>query len=132
MKITQIIVFYCIDGDNIIKKEANRSGFASFCLTKSLFSLLGFLDEQVAASFELGDLLGGNLNGGAGLRVLGGAGLALNDAEGTKANQSDFLALVELLLDAGEASIHSLFGGHFGHAGFGGNCVNKFGFVHNC
>ena len=98
-----------------------------------LFFLLGGLlgNEEVAAGFELGDLLGGDLHGGAGLRVLGGAGLAGGDAEGAEANEGDFLAFVQLLLDGGEGGVHGLFGGHFGHAGLGGDGVNKFGFVHS-
>ena len=87
--------------------------------------------DELAASLELGDLLGGHFDGLAGAGVLGGAGFALHNAEGAEADEGDFLALLELLLDGVEASAHCLFGGDFGHAGLLGHCVNKFGFVHD-
>lgn len=104
-----------------------------FTIAKDLFFLLGsFLgSKEVATGFELSDLLGGDLHGGAGLRVLGGASLAGRHAEGAEADEADLLAFVQLLFDGIKASVHSLFSGHFRHAGLGGDGVNKFGFVHN-
>lgn len=89
------------------------------------------LFEELAAGFELGHFLGGNLDGFAGAGVLGGAGFALHNAEGTEANEGHFLAFLQFCLDGIEASGHCLFGGNFGHAGLGGHGVNKFSFVHN-
>ena len=87
--------------------------------------------EQAGAGFEFGNLLGGHFHGFAGARVLGGAGFAFHNAEGTKANQGHFLAFAQLLLDDVKAGIHGLFGGYFGHAGFLGQGIHKFGSVHN-
>ena len=103
-----------------------------FCrLRKPLFLLGGFLlGKKIAAGFEFGNFLGGNLNGLASLRVLGGAGFALDDTEGTEADQGHFLAFVQFLLNAVEAGIHGSLRGNFRHAGLGGDGVDKFGFVH--
>ena len=95
-----------------------------------MFGATAVLFEQVAAGFEFGDLLGGHFDGFAGAGVLGGAGFTLHNAEGAEADKGHFLAFLELLLNAVEASGHCLFGGDFGHAGLFGHCVNKFGFVH--
>jgi hypothetical protein len=94
------------------------------------FDYAKLLFDEFAAGFEFGHFLGGHFDGLAGAGVLGGAGFALHHAEGTEADKGHFVAFLELLLDGGEASGHSLFGGNFGHAGFGGHCVNKFSFVH--
>ena len=53
--------------------------------------------------------------------MLGGAGFALHNAEGTEADEGHFLAFFQLLLDGVEASGHSLFGSDFGHAGLFGH-----------
>ncbi len=114
------------------KKGESWNDSPSFWLTNSTLFLFGLLlGDEIAASLEFGDFLGGNFDSLASLRVLGGAGFALDNAEGAEADESHFLSFVQLLSDGGEASIHSLFGGHFGHAGLLGHGVNKFGFVHN-
>jgi hypothetical protein len=125
-----------IEGKRVLVRKQKEGGplgstFFLLMIQKTLFLFGLFLGDEAAAGFEFGNFLGGNLNGLAGLGVLGGAGLALHNAEGTEANEGHLLAFVQLLLDGGEASVHSLFSGHFGHAGLGGHGVNKFGFVHN-
>ena len=87
------------------KKKASLKGDSLFFQnTCCLFFLLGsgFLgNNEVATSFKFGDLLSGDLDSGTGLRVLGGASFALDNAEGTEADEAHLLAFVQLLGDGG-------------------------------
>lgn len=96
---------------------------------KKLF-LLGDGSLESGAGGELGAGGSRNLDGGAGLGILTGAGGTLHRLEGTETDQGDAIALGNGLGDGFDGGIQGAAGSGLADISTGGNGVDQIAFVH--